>query len=85
MQTLRAVSPLRIGDVTLVLVERTDFRTGLGGAGCWTNAYKEPYAVVVRDADGLRALAADSSEIPLDALMEKVPGLEAILSELSGS
>lgn len=82
METLRAASPLRIGDVTLVPVECTGMRSDRGDAGCWISALKEPFAVVVCDADGTSALAMDSSKIELDALIEKTPNLGAILSEL---
>jgi uncharacterized spore protein YtfJ len=73
---------LRVGDVTLVPVERTGMRSGGGDAGYWMSAFKEPLAVVVCDAAGVRALAMDSSEIALDTLIEGTPNLGAILSGL---
>ncbi len=82
METLRAAGPLRIGDVTLLAIERVRIQSASGDAGYWISACKEVHAVVVSDANGVRALARDSSEIPLDALMKEVPGLSAILSEL---
>ena len=85
MEALRAASPLRVGAVTLVPVERVAIRSATGDAGCWISAFKEVFAVVVCDAGGVRALAADSSEIELDALMEKTPNLGAVLAGLSTS
>ena len=82
MEALRAASPLSIGDVTLVPIERAGIRSDMGDAGYWISAFKEAFAVVVCDANGVRALAADSSEIALDALIRKTPNLGAILSEL---
>ncbi len=85
METLRAASPLSVGGVTLVPIERAWIGSDRGDAGCWISASKEVFAVVVCDASGARALAADSSEIALDALIRKTPNLGAILSELSAS
>ena len=82
MEMLQAAGPLRVGDVTLVSIERVRLQSASGDAGYWISAFKEVHAVIVRDANGLRALAMDSSEIPLDALIEEVPGLAALLSEL---
>jgi len=85
MGTLRAARPVRVGDITLVPVERTEILSGKGDAGCWMSASKEPFAVVVCDAGGIRALAIDSSELALDALIEEIPNLAAILSGLSAA
>jgi hypothetical protein len=85
MEALRAVNPLRVGDVTLVPIERVWIRSDRGDAGYWISAFKEAFAIVVCDANGVRALDPDSSEIPLDALIRKTPNLGAILSEISAS
>jgi hypothetical protein len=85
MAALRAGDPLRVGDVTLVPIERVFIRSDRGDAGCWIGVFKEAFAVVVCDAGGVCALAADSSEIALDALIRETPNLAAILSELSVS
>lgn len=83
METLRAASPLSVGGVTLVAIERTRIRSDIGHAGCWIGAFSEAIAVVVCDAGGVRALAMDSSEIPLDSLIEETPNLRAVLSTVS--
>ena len=85
METLRAGEPLRVGNVTIVPIERAGIESDSGVTGSWISAFKEPFAVVVCDAGGVRALAADSSEMPLDALIRETPNLGAILSELSAS
>lgn len=82
MEMLQAAGPLRAGDVSLVVIERGRLQSASGDAGYWISAFKEVHAVIVSDVNGVRALAMDSSEIPLDALMEEVPGLAALLSEL---
>ena len=83
MEALRAAGPLRLGDVTLVPIERSEIRSDGGEVGCWLGAFKEPVAVVVCDAGGISALAIDSSEIELDALLGNTSNLGAILVELS--
>jgi hypothetical protein len=83
METLQAARPLRIGDVTLVPIARAGIQSSSGDSGYWISAFKEAIAVVVCDANGVRALATGPSEITLDALMEEMPGLAAVLSELS--
>ena len=82
MEALRAASPLSVGDVTLVPIERAWIRSDMCDAGYWISGFKEVFAVVVCDASGVRALATDSSEIVLDALIRKTPNLGAILSGL---
>lgn len=82
METLRAGSPLSVGDVTIVPIERAGIRSDMGDAGYWISAFKEAFAVVVCDASGVRALDVDSSEIALDVLIRKTPNLGAILSGL---
>ncbi len=82
METLRAGSPLSVGDVTIVPIERAGIRSDMGVAGYWISAFKEVVAVVVCDAGEVRALDADSSEIALDVLIRKTPNLGAILSGL---
>jgi hypothetical protein len=82
MVVLRAASPLRIGDVTLVPVERAEIRSSMGEAGCWVGAFKAVHAIVIADASGVRALAADSSDIALDDLIRNTPNLGDVLAEL---
>jgi hypothetical protein len=82
MVVLKAASPLRVGDVTLVPVEHAEIRSGMGDAGCWVGAFKAVHAIVVSDASGVWALAADSSDIPLDELIRNTPNLGDVLAEL---
>jgi len=85
MAALRAAGPVRVGDVTLVPVERTEILSSTGDAGLWMRAVREPVAIVVCDAGGLRALAMDSSELALDTLIGKTPNLGEVLATLSKS
>ena len=85
MEALRAASPLRVGDVTLVTVERIGIRSDMGDGGYWISAFKEAFAVVVCDAKGVRAFGSDSSDIALDMLIRETPNLAAILAGISAS
>jgi hypothetical protein len=82
MMTLRASSPVHVGEITLVPVECAEIRSGTGEAGCWVGAFKAVHAIVVADASGVRALAADSTDIALDHLIRNTPNLGDILAEL---
>lgn len=83
MEALRAASPLSVGDVTLVPIERAGIRSEMGNAGYWISAFKDVVAVVVCDATGVRAIATDSTEIALEPLIQKTPDLDAILSAVA--
>lgn len=83
MGTLRAGSALRVGGVTLVPIAQNRIRSDINRAGYWIGAVSEPFAVVVCDARGVRALAMDSSEIALEVLIDETPNLDAVLSGLS--
>ncbi len=85
MAALRAGTPLRVGDVTLVPIERSGIERGCGDAGYWLSAFKQAFAVVVCDASGVRALALDASKLALEDVIEETPNLGAILAELSAS
>ena len=85
MVALQATCPLTLGDVTLVPIVRTEILSDMGNAGWWITASKGVFAIVLCDANGVRALAVDSSEIALDSLIQETPNLGAILSGLSVS
>lgn len=85
MDRRRAASPLRFGNVTIVPVERMDIQSGIVSSGCWIGGFKTVFAIVVCDDDGVRALAADSSEIPLDNLIRETPDLGGVIADLQAS
>ena len=80
---LRAGAPVTVGPVTLLPIERTVLSAGQSAGRAWITALKEPHALIVRDARGLRAVDAGSGPVSLDALRETVPGLDAALAALS--
>jgi hypothetical protein len=81
-ETVRAGTPLRLESVTLLPIERVVVHSGMGALGAWFTAAKEPYALVVRDAGGLRALDIGATVVSLEALRELVPGLDAVLASM---
>jgi hypothetical protein len=79
-ETVRAGAPLRVGAVTLLPIERVVVHAHVGALGAWFTAAKEPHALIVRDAGGIRALAVGATAVSLDALREEIPGLDAVLA-----
>ncbi len=81
---LRPGSTLRVGQVTLLAIERVAVRSCHGEAWGWLSAVVEPFAIVVRDPVGARAIGIDGAPMDLGILVERVPGLAAILDRASG-
>ena len=79
LETLRAGAPLRVGSATLLLIERSEVLAELGARGAWLSAVKEPYALVLRDGEGVRAFPAGAAAVTLEELRERIPELEALL------
>ena len=79
-EVLRAGMPLRVGSVTLLPIERVVVRAGARARAAWFTAGKEPYALVVRDEGGVRAIGFGAEEVSLEALREAIPGLEGVLA-----
>ena len=75
-------TPVMVGSVTLLPIERVVLHSNLAGGHAWFSAAKEPYALVVRDAGGVRAIDTDAAAVSLEALREKVPGLGAVLAAM---
>jgi hypothetical protein len=81
-ETLRAGRPLAIGSVTLLPIERTLRHAERRTARPWFIVAKEPHALIVCDARGIRALGIAATQVSLDRLREEVPGLDAILASM---
>jgi len=79
-ETVRAGTPLCIGTVTVLPIERAVVRSDRGALRAWFSAAVEPYALIVRDADGIRAVDAEATPISLEELRQKIPGLDALLA-----
>jgi hypothetical protein len=78
--TVRAGTPLRVGSVVLLPIERDVVHAGAGARGAWFTAGKEPYALVVRDGGGdVRVLDVGATPVSLEELRERIPGLDEAL------
>jgi uncharacterized spore protein YtfJ len=75
-EVLRAGEPVRVGSLTLLPIERVVVHASAGARTAWFTAAKEPYALVVRDERGVRAIGVGGAEVSLEALREAIPGLE---------
>ena len=78
-ETLRACSPLHVDGVTLVPIERVALQSEMGSAGAWFSVAKQPYALIVRDAAGIRTVNIGAA-VSLGELRETVPKLDALLA-----
>jgi hypothetical protein len=74
--------PFTVGSVTLLSVERVVTLEGGGDRLAWFSMTKEPYALVVRDASGIRVIDASAIAVTLDQLREKTPDLDAVLASI---
>jgi hypothetical protein len=81
-ETFRAGAPVTLGPVGLLPIERVVLSAGLCAGLAWVAALKQPVALIVRDAGGIRALGIGDGPVALDALREKVPGLDAALAAM---
>jgi hypothetical protein len=79
-ETWRVGAPLSVGPVTLLPIERVVVRSHRGDARLWISAAKEPFALVVRDAGGIRVIGTDVLAVTLEQLRESIPGLDALLA-----
>lgn len=82
-EALRAGTPVSVGPVTLLPIERIVLSAERSAGLAWITALKEPHALIVRDARGLRAFDVRAAPVSLDALRQKVPELDAALVALS--
>jgi len=78
MTRLQPAAPIVVGDVTLVIIARLSIQANITGHGCWLRASKQPYALVIRDAQGLRALDMAGRRLATAELPDDIPGLESI-------
>jgi hypothetical protein len=79
METLRAGEPRIIDGIVLIPVERQFLHAVKGEIGCRFTAFKEPYAVIVCDAQGERAFTPDAAAVSLDVLKQEIDDLDEIL------
>lgn len=81
-EVVRAGMPIRVESVTVLPIERVVLDLNQSSGGAWFMAHKEPYAVIVRDALGTRAVNGDAMAVSLEELSRMVPGLDALLATM---
>ena len=81
-ETLRAGSPVSIGAVTLLFIERVVVHTSKEGFGAWFSAMKEPYAIIVRDNEGIRSIETETMRTSLEKLRKELPGFDTALASM---
>ena len=81
-ESWRAGTPFRVGLVTLLPIERVVMHADMGNTRVWFSVAKEPYALVVRDAGGIRAVDTGAATVSLEELREKIAGFDALLASM---
>jgi hypothetical protein len=82
IETWRVGTPLTVGAVTLLPIEHIVQHSERSRRHCWLTATKVPYAIVLCDQDGVRAIGADARPIALEQLRQRVPELDAALASV---
>ncbi len=70
-----------IGDLTLIMIEQLSMTASDASHGLWVNARKEPYALVIQDGQGLRALDMQGNDLPIDSLSTQSMELASIFNQ----
>lgn len=84
-ETLRAGTLLTVGTVTLLPIEHVVMHAAKGKIGAWISVAKEPYALIVRDRNGIHMIETDRANVSLEQLREIVPGLDAVLASMGST
>ena len=72
-------TPMTISDITLITIERLSIEANSGELAYWLNAIKEPYALVIRNTEGVHALDMAGKPMAITELNELVTGLDQVL------
>jgi hypothetical protein len=80
MTRLEPGNPIIMGNITLIIIARLSIQTSSAGPAGWLHASKEPYALVIREEQGLRAHDMAGQPMEMELLIEDIPELEAICS-----
>ena len=82
MKEERAGSPVRVGEVTIVPLERVAVHHGGGKDRLWAYVCKEPVGVVVVSAGETWALNVQGERVPLETYIDRIDGLRSVLASL---
>ena len=80
MDELRAGKPIIAGEATLIPIERCYIQPVPGNIGGFLYGLKEPFAIIIFDATGIRAYDTSTKEISVASLIQKIPDLSAMMA-----
>jgi len=75
-------NPVAVAGVTLIPVVKVSLNGQPGNGMISFFGVKQPISVVVVSPSAKRAFSLNGEELPLDQLVEEVPGMKEILEEL---
>lgn len=81
MTSFHATEIFRDSRFMVIAITSVDFQQSTSYSGKSVYVHIQPYAVIVCDAPSIYAVDMDANAIDLEALREKVPDLDAILTE----
>ena len=81
-ESVRPTKAIRVGNVTLLPIERAVTRSAIVTSSAWIGYHKTPYALVIRDADGIRAIDIHNKPIIIEQLRNQIPNLDDLLEPL---
>ena len=84
MSELRVASPAVVGGVVFIPIAKASSFRYAAKNRYWGQCSKEPVAIVVCDAEGIRAFDMEGDERSIRDLLGEVAGLEAALEEHCG-
>lgn len=85
MSELRVGKAAQVGDVMLIPLFRIELTSIQQPDFLWLNGTAEPFAVVIIEPGGTRAVGVDEGELDVERLVQQMPELEALISCLPGS
>ena len=82
METKEAVidNPVTIAGVTLIPVVRVSQSQWQGNSGISFMGFKQPLSVVVVSPSAKKAFRMTGEEVPLDQLIQEVPGVKEVIA-----
>ncbi len=81
-EVLRAGTTVPVGAITLLPIERVVLYARCDDRSWWFAAVKEPYALVLRDAGGIRAFDVRAAAIPIETLRTRMSQFDAVLAAM---
>lgn len=80
-ERLQLSAPLHLGQARVVVVSRTHLLASHAAPWQWIVASKQPWAIVIRDSLGLRAVDPGGTPLPIEPLCQALPALRAFVDE----